>query len=87
MYRSFLQGFTSEQNIRMMCGVYRGICEGYEKAFAAGALDTIIVDQRANIGVSCMISYLGKLRTAEYGNRIRMSAFHATQEICGEQRN
>lgn len=80
MYRAFLQGFTSEQNIRMMCGVYRGICLGYEKAFAAGALDTIIVDQRANVGVSYMISYLGSLRTAEYGNRIRMSAFHAMQE-------
>ncbi len=32
------------------------------------------------MGVSCMISYLGSLRTAEYGDRIRMSAFHAMRE-------
>ncbi|MCR5487888.1 MAG: hypothetical protein K6F35_10230 [Lachnospiraceae bacterium] len=80
MYRGFLKGFASEQNIRMMCGIYRGICEGYEKAFSSKALDTIIIEQRANMGVSFIVSYLGKLRTAEYGSRIRMTAFHAMQE-------
>jgi hypothetical protein len=80
MYRGFLKGFASEQNIRMMCGIYRGICEGYEKAFSSGALDTIIIEQRANSGASFFVSYLGKLRTAEYGSRIRMTAFHVMQE-------
>ena len=80
MYREFLKGFASEQNIRTMCGVYRGICEGYAKAFAAGALDAMIVEQRAGAGVSCMVSYLGTLKTAEYGNRIRMTGFHVMQE-------
>ncbi len=31
-YREFLNGYSSEQNIKMLCGVYRGICEGYAKA-------------------------------------------------------
>lgn len=80
MYRAFLKGFASEQNIRMLCGVYRGICEGYAKAFAAGALDTVIVEQRANSDVSFMVSYLGTLRTAEYGSRMKMKTFHVMQE-------
>ena len=80
MYREFLKGFTSEQNIRRMCGVYRGICESYEKAFASGALDTLITEQRAAGNVLLSVSYLGTLRSAEYGKRIRMSAFHVMQE-------
>ncbi|MDO4805184.1 MAG: hypothetical protein Q4A32_10245 [Lachnospiraceae bacterium] len=80
MYRGFLKGFSSEQNIRMLCGVYRGICEGYVKAFAAGALDNIIMEQRAGANPSFEVSYLGTLRTGEYGDRIRMTAFHVMQE-------
>ena len=79
-YRGFLTGFSSEQNIKMLCGVYRGICEGYAKAFAAGALDNIVIEQRAGTKISGMISYLGTLKTGEYGKRIRMTAFHAMQE-------
>ena len=80
MYRGFLKGFSSEENIRKLCGVYRGICEGYAKAFAAGALDNIIMEQRSGMNPSVMVSYLGTLRTGEYGGRIRMSAFHVMQE-------
>ena len=80
MYRSFLKGFSTEQNIRMLCGVYRGICEGYAKAFAAGALDNIVMEQRTNANTPIEVSYLGTLRTGEYGNRIRMTAFHVMQE-------
>ena len=79
-YRQFLKGFASEQNIKMMCGLYRGICEGYEKAFASGALDDVILAQRTNSGLSVSVSYLGTLRGDEYTNRIRMRAFHAMQE-------
>lgn len=79
-YRAFLKGFSGEDNIKMLCGVYRGICEGYAKAFAAGALDNIILEMRANMNGSMGVSYLGTLRTGEYGNRIRMTAFHAMQE-------
>ena len=79
-YRTFLKGFTSEQNIRMLSGVYRGICEGYTKAFAYGALDKIIMEQRGTTSVSIGVSYLGTLRTGGYGNRIRMTAFHVMQE-------
>ena len=79
-YRSFLKGFSSEQNIKILCGVYRGICEGYSKAFSAGALDNIILEQRANMSGSIEVSYSGTLRTGEYGERIRMTAFHAMQE-------
>ncbi|SKB69957.1 hypothetical protein SAMN06296386_10446 [Lachnospiraceae bacterium] len=80
MYRGFLKGFSSEQNIKTLCGVYRGICEGYAKAFAAGALDNVIIETRSGIKPSIGVSYLGTLKTAEYGNRIRMTAFHAMQE-------
>nr|MCR5304584.1 hypothetical protein [Lachnospiraceae bacterium] len=79
-YRKLLKGFSSEQNIRMLCGVYRGICEGYAKAFGAGALDNIILEQRAKSRVTTLVSYLGTLRTGEYGNRIRMTAYHAMPE-------
>lgn len=79
-YRGFLKGFSSEQNIRMLCGVYRGICEGFEKAFAASTLDHIVLEQRASTGVSVSTSYVGTLRTGDYGSRIRMTAFHAMQE-------
>ena len=79
-YRAFLKGFSSEQNIKMLCGVYRGICEGYAKAFAAGALGNVCLEQRANASVQIMVSYLGTLRTGEYGSRIRMTAFHVMQE-------
>ena len=64
----------------MLCGVYRGICEGYAKAFAAGALDNIVLETRSSAKIGGMISYLGTLRTDEYGSRIRMTAFHAMQE-------
>ena len=80
MYRAFLKGFSSEQNIRKLCGVYRGICEGYAKAFAAGALDNVCIEQRAKASPQIMVSYLGTLRTGEYGSRLRMTAFHAMQE-------
>lgn len=33
-YRESLKGVFSEQNIKMMCGIYRGICEGFTKAYA-----------------------------------------------------
>lgn len=79
-YRDFLTGFSSEQNIKMLCGVYRGICEGYAKAFAAGALDNIVLESRSSAKIGGMISYLGTMRTDEYGSRIRMTAFHAMQE-------
>ncbi|WP_029318808.1 hypothetical protein [Butyrivibrio sp. AE3004] len=79
-YRAFLKGYTGEENIRMLCGVYRGICEGYAKAFAAGALDNIILEQRSHMNGSFGVSYLGTLRTGDYGDKIRMTAFHAMQE-------
>ena len=79
-YRAFLNGFMSEQNIKMLAGVYRGVCEGYTKAFAYGALDKITMEQRANAGAGMGVSYLGILRTGEYGNRIGMKAFHAMAE-------
>ena len=80
VYRAFLRGFSSEQNIRMMCGVYRGICEGYAKAFATGALDSVCIEQRSKLGPSIGVSYVGTLRTGDYGDRIKMKAFHAMQE-------
>ena len=79
-YRGFLSGFSSEQNIKMLCGVYRGVCEGYAKAFASGNLDNIVLQQRSTAKISGSISYLGTLKADEYGSRIRMTAFHAMQE-------
>ena len=79
-YRAFLNGFASEKNIRTLCGVYRGICEGYAKAFAAGALDNIVLEQRSSAKIGGWMSYLGTLKTGDYGKRIRMTAFHVMQE-------
>ena len=79
-YRGVMKEFVSEQNIRMLCGVYRGICEGNAKALSYGALDKISMEQRGKAGASVGVSYVGTLRTGEYGNRIRMTAFHVMDE-------
>ncbi len=79
-YREFLAGFASEENIKKLCGVYRGICESNAKAFAAGQLDNIMLEQRSNTKGYSSVSYLGTLRAGEYGNRIRMTAFHVMAE-------
>ena len=79
-FRAALSGFAAEDVIKKTAGVYRAICEGYSKAFVYGALSKIVMDQRKNLKAGAEVSYLGTLRTAEYGNRIRMTAFHAMQE-------
>ena len=79
-FRTALSGFATKESIMKMAGVYRAICEGYSKAFVYGALNKIVMDQRKNLKAGAGVSYLGTLRTAEYGNRIRMTAFHAMQE-------
>ncbi len=79
-YRAALKGFASEEVIKKSAGIYRAICEGYSKAFVYGALDKLIMDQRKNLKGMAGVSYLGTLRTGEYGSRIRMNAFHAMQE-------
>ena len=79
-YRNYLKGFSSEQGIKKVAGVYRSICEGYAKAFRFGALGKITMDQRKNMKAGTGLSYLGTMRTGDYGNRIRMTAFHAMQE-------
>ena len=79
-FRAALSRFAAEDAIKKTAGIYRAICEGYSKAFVYGALSKIVMDQRKNLKAGVEVSYLGTLRTAEYGNRIRMTAFHAMQE-------
>lgn len=77
-FRMYQKGFASEQNIRMMTGIYAGIIEGYQKAIAADMMDVVlekISKSEANMTVSA--SYLGIILTGEYGSRIRLNAFHA----------
>ena len=64
----------------MNAGIFRSMCEGYTKAFAYNALDKITMEQRKNTGGALEISYLGTLRTADYGKRMRMTAFHVMPE-------
>ena len=79
-FRAYLKEFTSEPSIRMNAGIFRGMCEGYTKAYAYGALDNVCMEQRKNADASLEISYLGTLHTGEYGRRIRITAFHAMPE-------
>ena len=79
-FRAALSRFAAEDAIKKTAGIYRAICEGYSKAFVYGALNKIVMDQRKNLKAGAEVSYLGTLRTAEYGNRIRMTAFHVMQE-------
>ena len=79
-FRAYLKEFTSEPSIRMNAGIFRGMCEGYTKAYAYGALDNVCMEQRKNADASFEISYVGTLHTGEYGKRIRMTAFHAMPE-------
>lgn len=79
-FRAYLREFTSEPSIRRNAGIFRSMCAGYTKAFAFNALDKITMEQRRNAGGALEISYLGTLRTAEYGKRMRMTAFHVMPE-------
>ena len=79
-FRAYLREFTSEPSIRMNAGIFRSMCEGYTKAYAYGALDNVCMEQRKNADASFEISYLGTLRTTDYGSRIRMTAFHVMPE-------
>ena len=79
-FRTYLREFTSEPSIRRNAGIFRSMCEGYTKAFAYNALDKITLEQRKNAGGSLEISYIGTLHTADYGRRMRMTAFHAMPE-------
>ena len=79
-YRAALSGFAAEEGIKKSAGIYRSICEGYTKAFVYGALNKLVMDQRKNMKAGAGVSYLGTLRTGEYGSRIRMTAFHVMQE-------
>ena len=63
-----------------MCGIYSGIIQGLMKAQQDGILDQLIADQRKNAGMGIMASYLGILKTGEYGKRIRMTAGYVMQE-------
>ena len=75
-FRIALSDYTREENIKKAAGVYRSICEGNAKAFADGTLNKIILEQQKNVKVGAGVSYLGTIRTGDYGNRIRMTAFH-----------
>ena len=79
-YRTHLKDFMAERNIQIMCGLYSGIIQGLMKAQQDGVLDLLIADQRKNAGTGIMASYLGILRTGEYGKKIRMTAGHTMQE-------
>jgi hypothetical protein len=79
-FRVALSAFAAQDAIKKTAGIYRAICEGYSKAFVYGALNKIVIDQRKNLKAGAEVSYLGTLRTAEYGNRIRMTAYHVMQE-------
>ena len=79
-FRAYLRQFTSEPSIRMNAGIFRGMCEGYTKAYAFGALDNICLEQRKSANAPLEISYVGTLRTGNYGKRIRMTAFHVMPE-------
>lgn len=79
-YRAALRGFSSPEAIRRTAGVYRSICEGHARAFSYGVLDKVVMDQRKRLNAAVSVSYLGTLRTAAYGSRIRMTAFHVMQE-------
>ena len=75
-FRAALSDYSREKNIKKAAGVYRSICEGNTKAYIDGTLNKIIMDQRKNPKVGAGVSYLGTMRTGDYGSRIRMTAFH-----------
>ncbi len=78
--RAYMKGFLQDDSVRMLMGVFRGINEGYAKAYSANVLDSITMPQREKAGAGVMSSYIGKLRTGVYGSRIRMTVFRAMRE-------
>ncbi len=79
-FRSYLREFTSEPSIRRNAGIFRSMCEGYTKAFSFNALNKITMEQRMSTDATLEISYIGKLHTADYVKRMRMTAFHVMPE-------
>lgn len=79
-FRDYLREFTSEPSIRMNAGIFHSMCDGFTKAFAYNALSKVTMEMRKNTVASFEISYIGTLHTADYGRRMRMTAFHVMPE-------
>lgn len=79
-FLAYMKGFLTDDNIRMLMGVYRGINENFTKAYTASMLDTITMAQREKLGVTVMSDFIGRLRTGAYGNRIRMTVMRSMWE-------
>ncbi|MBO6310275.1 MAG: hypothetical protein J6I76_06540 [Oribacterium sp.] len=79
-YRAFLKDFTSEDNIITMCGVYSGIIQGMMKLMEKGDTEETIIKLRENGEAAIAVSYIGQLKTGEYGNRFRMTVFRTMRE-------
>lgn len=77
-YRAFLKGFTTEGNLRMLTGIYAGLIDSYKKAIAADALAALLEKAvtETTMATSISGSYIGTIKTGEYGSRIRLNAFH-----------
>jgi len=77
-FRTYLKGFATEQNVRMITGIYAGIIEGYQKAIAADMMSVVLKKvAESTAGMTISGSYIGTVSAGDYGTRIRLNAFHA----------
>ena len=79
-YRAFLDGFRAEGNIRKMCAVSRGICEGNVKAYAGNVLEKITLRQMEKRGPMIRVCDAGTLRAGKSGGRVRLTEAHGMPE-------
>lgn len=75
-FRSFLKDFTSKESIQRYCGYYRTVIENSMEGLKNGTLDNMIRERQKRSRGMVLTSYLGTLRTGDYGSRIRMTVFH-----------
>ena len=79
-FRAFLNQFASKENLRMMAGIYHGICDSYARDLQNGTLYKKTMDTLSAQGPLLFVSYRGTLRTGDYGSRFVSDEFHATLE-------
>ena len=78
--RAYFKEFTSEANMRLQAGIFHSRNERFTRAYAHGSLDALSTEMRRNAGAAMEISYLGTLRTGDYGSRIHLTVFRVMPE-------
>ena len=80
-FRTHLKQISNSESIHYLCGLYRGIIEGFQKAISVDMLDQVIKrNEKSQNALSACVSFLGTLAAGDYGSRIHMESFRVMPE-------